>query len=1238
MKKCGVIFVLLLGVLSEPDVLGNPTDSSSNTELEVRSAVIVPSIMPGETAVEVVFDKDVTLPDDCDIHGFGALKLPISTMFWTNPLLEDLNEDGHLDLVVSKGTEIYVYINGTNVQGDLLFEGDGQLIATRQVINQNTGAVESVAGWPEEYSQTSITFSDIDLDGDRDLICGEAWEGNLVWFPREDPDPSEEWNFGGQKGLRFESGGGVRQAIALASESQVSGYGLDVSMPSVSTIDYHGDGLVDDLLVSDRNYPLSNPVFRIFPHIGIDPQNGGPLYGEPELLLFDGNPLTFTAEYTHRYYTVIDLKEFDDLPGLDIVATTGGGGVYVSSGYFPGGGTSPSFEDFVLASDDLGAAKRNISQKTGATTVDADGDGDLDMLVSSITTSGPSRRLLKLHRSDGPAFSNLDVDGVIVGSSKSNPQGYYSEGSLSQFSLADLDGNGKMDIVEGLSNGQVAVTFSVDTSNTFDPFYAGSFLCRNDDGDVFDFEDYDGNYLGRAQGLTTLDDDSDGVPDALLFARLSSIEYVEILEIDTEGCMVLADPVVLTLPAGLNIGSRLISICVGDFLSSVAGVDRLILVKHGSTTTDSSGTVYNPEEYYSLDLTVGSPPTLGNAVLFHSNQPISIPHRRSPGVWDVDSDGKLDLVFGQDGSYEWWENQSTTGAPTGIGDFVVRAKAVDENQTMLESSTSSSLRFFDSGDSAELFPLAVSDAKVPGEGKVGLNVRRFVGLSSQNELILEKHATKSDILISQIQASKVEWSATSADRVKVSVPIELVVGDSIAINSIFTGGTEVSFGSVPIGNLDSDGDGLSDEWELANGLDPENRFSREPTVEDGQLDIDGDEVLNLDEFRFGFSGLVSDSDGDGYSDHLAMDLEVFLEFDEVDGQTAPDSSGKRRDGTLVSAPVWLPGSPLDPQVGGIDSGAIEFPATEDAVTLPTEVIEGSGNLTVSLWFKTNSVSPDQSLIGASNSSAAKVFELRLTEDLDGSSVITIISDKSTEPKEWQVGRDLADGLWHHLVVTRESTQESSAYYHAYVDGNLLSDIPRSVGGASISNIDSLVLAQGFLSPLGYDPSLAFEGVLDELRIYSRVLLIEEITQLFRANDIDRDSFPDDYEIAIGGTLEELSLPDEDPDRDGVYNWGEYLAGTDPFDPLNGVSAQLQVVSGDFQHVIEGQWAELPIVFNLTETQTPTGLSGIPITLRLSNPISGSLANLISGSQHESGDVLELYTDEAGEVSILFKSQ
>jgi hypothetical protein len=69
---------------------------------------------------------------------------------------------------------------------------------------------------------------------------------------------------------------------------------------------------------------------------------------------------------------------------------------------------------------------------------------------------------------------------------------------------------------------------------------------------------------------------------------------------------------------------------------------------------------------------------------------------------------------------------------------------------------------------------------------------------------------------------------------------------------------EFQLGTDPL-NADTEGDGMSDSWEVANGLNP-----NDPA--DANTDLDGDGLTNIEEFRIGTSPKNVDSDSNGICD------------------------------------------------------------------------------------------------------------------------------------------------------------------------------------------------------------------------------------------------------------------------------------------------------------------------------------------------------------------------------------
>lgn len=99
---------------------------------------------------------------------------------------------------------------------------------------------------------------------------------------------------------------------------------------------------------------------------------------------------------------------------------------------------------------------------------------------------------------------------------------------------------------------------------------------------------------------------------------------------------------------------------------------------------------------------------------------------------------------------------------------------------------------------------------------------------------------------------------------------------------------------------DLDDDYLPDDWEVANGLDPKDNGSFDPS-HGGFGDFDGDGLTNAEEFQAGTKADAMDSDGDGVSDYdevklfgtdsLARDVAPFRSVQKLSGSSFVASLG-----------------------------------------------------------------------------------------------------------------------------------------------------------------------------------------------------------------------------------------------------------------------------------------------------------------------------------------------------------
>ena len=238
--------------------------------------------------------------------------------------------------------------------------------------------------------------------------------------------------------------------------------------------------------------------------------------------------------------------------------------------------------------------------------------------------------------------------------------------------------------------------------------------------------------------------------------------------------------------------------------------------------------------------------------------------------------------------------------------------------------------------------------------------------------------------------------------------------------------------------------------------------------------------------------------------------------------------------------------------------------------------------------------------------------------------------QSPSPIHLDIGRNLADGLWHHAVISRNA---GTGNVSLYLDGGEVGPIQNSPLGSL--EVEAVVVGQKHLTLASYAANHAFSGRLDDLRIYSVGLAPAQALELFRPNDLDRDGLPDDWELSLFDNLATLTDAMDDLDGDGLTNREEFEGGTDPNDYYNGIAPVIEVIAGQNQEIYNGERTREPLVFRVTQagTSPPVPLVGAPVTL--------AHLGLLGSVQTLDGDLLAssltLKTDSNGEVAVHFKA-
>ncbi len=213
-------------------------------------------------------------------------------------------------------------------------------------------------------------------------------------------------------------------------------------------------------------------------------------------------------------------------------------------------------------------------------------------------------------------------------------------------------------------------------------------------------------------------------------------------------------------------------------------------------------------------------------------------------------------------------------------------------------------------------------------------------------------------------------------------------------------------------------------------------------------------------------------------------LVSYWTFDEGEGDTAYDSAGGN-DGTLINSPNWITG-----KIGG----ALEFDGGDEYVSLSSNAVT-STEFTVSGWAnqygpsggelsantifaqRDDSVGSNHSLIGLHTDSAG------------GYSAAEIRSSIGSYQKLVYPKKNYHE--WHHYAMTVSATD-----FVFYIDGTEVNRASNNQQGDYVTSIDHI-----YFGKVEYGQGTArsyFNGLIDEVAMWDRALLAEEVEQLYLA--------------------------------------------------------------------------------------------------------------------------------------------
>lgn len=204
------------------------------------------------------------------------------------------------------------------------------------------------------------------------------------------------------------------------------------------------------------------------------------------------------------------------------------------------------------------------------------------------------------------------------------------------------------------------------------------------------------------------------------------------------------------------------------------------------------------------------------------------------------------------------------------------------------------------------------------------------------------------------------------------------------------------------------------------------------------------------------------------------DLALYLPMNEGAGRTANDKTKYSNDGAITGA-IWKGGKIL--------GKCLSFDGTDDLVAIKSSSsIEISGQITVSAWIKATNFTNDYACV-LSKVAAADGFGLEKPTGVN--KLHFAIADGT----DWQtaVTGTLSTGTWYHIAGSYDGTN-----IRIYVD-SVLKDT--TAHNPLTSTTNDMIIGRHATNTAA---DRFWTGEIDEVRVYDRVLSLDEIKRHYAA--------------------------------------------------------------------------------------------------------------------------------------------
>jgi len=198
-------------------------------------------------------------------------------------------------------------------------------------------------------------------------------------------------------------------------------------------------------------------------------------------------------------------------------------------------------------------------------------------------------------------------------------------------------------------------------------------------------------------------------------------------------------------------------------------------------------------------------------------------------------------------------------------------------------------------------------------------------------------------------------------------------------------------------------------------------------------------------------------------------------FDEGSGTNAADSSGNANAGTLQGGVTWIAGK---------RQGAVQFDGSTGVVRVPSNASLEPAAVSVSAWVKRSGSPGNFKYVIGKGALACESASYGLYTGPSGG-LAFYVADGSNFTRSPDAGSAVWDGGWHHVAGTFDGQA-----LRLYVDGTEVESGTARTAPITYAAQTASDLLLGDYAGCG---GLAYDGAIDEAKIWGRALSADEVT-------------------------------------------------------------------------------------------------------------------------------------------------